>query len=500
MRRPSAAALAIGYDRNGFATAFVAFLWVNAALVACAAAWRATIPLALCLPSAFGLVAVPTLLWRLREDDPDVPVVCSIALAGLVALLVAIFRATGSGPVLQIDVHMYFFACLAVCMGWLDWRSIAAFTAVTIIHHLIMAAKLPMAVFPDGGGFPRAVLHGGILALEAVVLVWTIQQVRKAVAATETALSLARSAGQEADQLRRETEARSIVDVRWRQDAQARIEALRLSLVRLGGDVSAELERMQRTATALSGVAADTIDQASRADDAARDAAETVGQVADSTAALAASVSEISLKVHQTGTVTRNATATARDMNQRVEALAEAAGRIADVVRIIESVAAQTNLLALNATIEAARAGAAGRGFAVVAQEVKALAAETARSTADITSLVASIRAVAGGAVAAVGVIEEVTHTIDRSTLTIAASVEEQEAATREIGHSTEIVRRSTEVVAAAIGNVTGAAAATSAAAFELEDATGTLSGVIHELTTTLDDFLSGILAERRAA
>ncbi|WP_321963756.1 methyl-accepting chemotaxis protein [Paraburkholderia sp. J7] len=78
-------------------------------------------------------------------------------------------------------------------------------------------------------------------------------------------------------------------------------------------------------------------------------------------------------------------------VNQVVETMKgidESARKIADIIGVIEGIAAQTNILAINAAVEAARAGEQGRGFAVVASEVRGLAQRSAHAAKEIQALI----------------------------------------------------------------------------------------------------------------
>lgn len=80
-----------------------------------------------------------------------------------------------------------------------------------------------------------------------------------------------------------------------------------------------------------------------------------------------------------------------KEIREVFELLESSTRSIDRFISNIDEIAEQTNLLALNAAIEAARAGESGRGFAVVAEEVRKLADDSMRVTAEIKEIVKGI-------------------------------------------------------------------------------------------------------------
>ena len=247
------------------------------------------------------------------------------------------------------------------------------------------------------------------------------------------------------------------------------------------GDASGQ---MRTTSDGLSTVSRQTNARVQVAEKASSEASMSVETVAAASEELSASINDISQQAAHAAGIASRAVSQARETDGTVQGLAKSAGRIGEVVGLINSIAAQTNLLALNATIEAARAGEAGRGFAVVASEVKSLASQTAKATEEISEQISDIQKVAGEAIDAIKGIGGIIGEVNEVATAIAAAVQEQGAATQEITRSTQFAAQGTKNVSDNISGVKTDADAAAAAADDVKHASETLETQSKQLGT----------------
>jgi len=274
------------------------------------------------------------------------------------------------------------------------------------------------------------------------------------------------------------------------------VESFRAAIGGVLRAVTDNASAMRDTAQSISRVASDASARAVAASGATEQASSNVNAVAGAAEELSASVEEIGRQVRQSSGMVEQAGLRTEKSITEIESLAAATQRIDGVLTLIQAIAEQTNLLALNATIEAARAGEAGRGFAVVAHEVKALAGQTAKATAEIGQNVSMIQASTRNAVDAVREIGNAVRDINEVTSNIAGAVGQQDAATREISANAQLAAHGNVTLVANISSLSDAIGETDKTATSVLSASTELTSTAETLSREVDKFFSNLRAD----
>ncbi|MCB4825543.1 methyl-accepting chemotaxis protein [Roseicella sp. GB24] len=288
-----------------------------------------------------------------------------------------------------------------------------------------------------------------------------------------------------------------------RRAGQERTAAVREMADKVEDATRTAVDEVAQRTEAMAAQAAEVAGMAERLGGNAAAAAESAGRALDNTQAVAAATEQLSASIREIAGQTAHATAVVaraveggRAAESTIATLAQAAGQVHEVVRLIGDVAERTNLLALNATIEAARAGEAGKGFAVVASEVKQLAAQTARATEDISRQLSGIQSATEAAVRAVSGMGQAIDEISGTAGAIAAAVEQQGAATQEIARNVAGNGEEVRAMAGRIEAVASDAAAAGIRAVRMRDGSGEVDRGVRGMRQDLLQMVRTSMAE----
>jgi methyl-accepting chemotaxis protein len=208
-------------------------------------------------------------------------------------------------------------------------------------------------------------------------------------------------------------------------------DVLRKALQQLGVDLNGLIAQILTTGQQINSGSSQVSDASQLLSQGATESAASLEQISSSMNEIGAQTKQSAENAQQANLLTGNARSAAATGSERMQEMIIAMGainasgqNISKIIKVIDEIAFQTNLLALNAAVEAARAGQHGKGFAVVAEEVRNLAARSAKAARETAELIeSSVEKTSSG-----------TQIAERT----AASLEEMVS---EIGKVTDLIR-----------------------------------------------------------